>query len=206
MKGLELLAYARWLRLKGYLRLKKWEHLELILRTPILDLLVPDINTPILRMSRYIRPWIERGKGNERRREIRAIEEMLSLQKPPLKESETRYKWKGFVEKYKPPPRFAAHGSACALKGFARQLLIGDNRGTAPMSSRKRWDLKSWDHERRLSDEVQDDTLLDDGERQWRRINPAHRFPLPYWGGQKPRATDEEEVFCEHDPGTNSNL
>ena len=110
----------------------------MILRTPILDLLVPDINTPILRMSRYIRPWIERGKGNERRREIRAIEEMLNLQKPSLKESEARDKWKGFVEKYKSPPRFAAHGSACALKGFARQLLIGDNRGTAPMSSRKR--------------------------------------------------------------------
>lgn len=104
MKGPELLAYETWLRLKGYLRLRKWEHLELIQRTPILDLLVPDINTPILRMSRYIRPWIERGEGDARRREIRAIEEILSLQKPPLTESEARNKWKGFVEKCKPPP------------------------------------------------------------------------------------------------------
>lgn len=77
---------------------------ELIQRTPILDLSVPDINTLILRMSRYIRPWIERGEGDARRREIRAIEEILSLQKPPLTESEAKDKWKGFVEKYKPPP------------------------------------------------------------------------------------------------------
>lgn len=86
------------------MRLRKWEHLELIQRTPILDLSVPDINTPILRMSRYISPWIERGEGDARRREIRAIEEILSLQKPHLTESEARDKWKGFVEKYKPPP------------------------------------------------------------------------------------------------------
>ena len=47
------------------------------------------------------------------------------------------------------------------------------------MSSRKRWGLKSWDHERQLSDEGQDDTLLNDDERQWRRISPAQRCPLP---------------------------
>ena len=76
----------------------------MIQRTHILDLSVPDINTPILRMSRYIRPRIERGEGDARRREITAIEEMLSLQKLPLTESEARDKWKGFVEKYKPPP------------------------------------------------------------------------------------------------------
>ena len=86
------------------MRLRKWEHLELIQGTHILDLSVPDINTPILRMSRYIRPRIERGEGDARRRVIRAIEVMLSLQKPPLTESEAREKWKGFVEKYKPPP------------------------------------------------------------------------------------------------------
>ena len=46
----------------------------------------------------------KRGGRCANEREIRAIEEILSLQKPPLTESEARDKWKGFVKKYKPPP------------------------------------------------------------------------------------------------------
>lgn len=63
------------------MRLRKWELHELIQITPILALPVVDINTPILRTSRYVRPRIERGERDEQRREIRAIKETLGLQK-----------------------------------------------------------------------------------------------------------------------------
>ena len=80
IKKPELLAETRWLGLRGYLRLRKWELHELIQITPILALPVLDINTPILRTSRYVRPRIERGEGDKQRREIRAIKETLGLQ------------------------------------------------------------------------------------------------------------------------------
>ena len=62
------------------MRLRKWEHHELIQITPILALPVVDIITRILRTSRYVRPRIERGERDEQRREIRAIKETLGLQ------------------------------------------------------------------------------------------------------------------------------
>lgn len=129
MKLPGLLAEAVRLELRGFSRLKKWELLDVLQGasnqvTDILDQPVPDINIPALRPSMYVRPRIERGEGDERRRVITAIEEMLSLRKSSLRESDTGDEWKDFVGSYRQLPRFAAHESASALKVFTRPLRI----------------------------------------------------------------------------------
>ena len=50
--------------------------------------------------------------------------------------------------------------------------------------------------------------MVRDNEDESTQLKDAH-FQLidaHFWGGQKPRTTDEEGVFCEHDSGTTSKL
>ena len=79
----ELKAEAKRLGLKRYSRLKKAELINLIARnsSPILDEEIPEMDSEILKPTKYIKPRIDEDKA-KRKREIRKLEEMLGLKRP----------------------------------------------------------------------------------------------------------------------------
>ena len=78
----ELKAEATRLGLKRYSRLKKAELINLITRnsSPILDEEIPEIDSEILKPTKYIKPRIDEDEA-KRKREIRKLEEMLGLKR-----------------------------------------------------------------------------------------------------------------------------
>ena len=80
----ELKAEAKRLGLKRYSRLKKAELINLITRnsSPILDEEISEIDSEILKPTKYIKPRIGEDEANKRKREIRKLEEMFGLKRP----------------------------------------------------------------------------------------------------------------------------
>ena len=79
----ELKAEAKRLRLKRYSRLKKVDLINHIDRnsSPILDEEIPEIDSEILKPTKYIKPRIDEDEAKKRKREIRELEEMLGLRR-----------------------------------------------------------------------------------------------------------------------------
>ena len=79
----ELKAEAKRLGLKRYSRLKKAELINLIARnsSPILDEEIPEIDSEILKPTKYIKPRFDEDEA-KLKREIRKLEEMLGLKRP----------------------------------------------------------------------------------------------------------------------------
>ena len=84
----ELKAEAKRLGLKRYSRLKKAELINPIARnsSPILDEETPEIDSEILKPTKYIKPRIDEDEA-KRKMEIRKLEEMLGLKRPWTLES-----------------------------------------------------------------------------------------------------------------------
>ena len=78
----ELKAEAKRLGLKRYSRLKKADLINLLTRnsSPILDEEIPEIDSEILKPTKYIKPRIDEDEV-KRKKEIRELEEMLGLRR-----------------------------------------------------------------------------------------------------------------------------
>ena len=126
----ELKAEAKRLGLKRYSRLKKAELINLIARnsSPILDEEIPEIDSEILKPTKYIKPRIDEDEA-KRKREIRKLEEMLGLKRPGHLNPEIKVwtpKEENLDRKIKEinRRRLRIHETASALRGFARQFRI----------------------------------------------------------------------------------
>ena len=130
----ELKAEAKRLRLKRYSRLKKAELINLIARnsSPILDEEIPEIDSEILKPTKYIKPRIDEDEANKRKMEIRKLEEMLGLKRPghlnpeikvwTPKEENLQRKIRKIKEINR--RRLKITETVRALRGFARQFRI----------------------------------------------------------------------------------
>ena len=130
----ELKAEAKRLGLKRYSRLKKAELINLIARnsSPILDEEIPEIDSEILKPTKYIKPRIDEDEAKKRKREIRKLEEMLGLKRPghlnpeikvwTPKEENLHRKIRKIKEINR--RRLKITETASALRGFARQFRI----------------------------------------------------------------------------------
>ena len=129
----ELKAEAKRLGLKRYSRLKKAELINLIARnsSPILDEEIPEIDSEILKPTKYIKPRIDEDEAKKRKREIRKLEEMLGLRQRRIipeikvwtpKEENLHRKIRKIKEINR--RRLKIHETASALRGFTRQFRI----------------------------------------------------------------------------------
>ena len=126
----ELKAEAKRLGLKRYSHLKKAELINLIARnsSPILDEEIPEIDSEILKPTKYIKPRIDEDEANKRKREIRKLEEMLGLKRPPEikvwtpKEENLHRKIRKIKDINR--RRLKITETASALRGFTRQFRI----------------------------------------------------------------------------------
>ena len=129
----ELKAEAKRLGLKRYSRLKKAELINLIARnsSPILDEEIPEIDSGILKPTKYIKPRIDEDEA-KRKREIRKLEEMLGLKRPGHLNPEIKV-WtpkeeiiQRKIRKIKEinRRRLRITETASALRGFTRQFRI----------------------------------------------------------------------------------
>ena len=130
----ELKAEAKRLGLKRYSRLKKAELINLIARnsSPILDEEIPEIDSEILKPTKYIKPRIDEDEANKRKREIRKLEEMLGLKRPghlnpeikvwTPKEENLHRKIRKIKEINR--RRLKITETVSALRGFTRQFRI----------------------------------------------------------------------------------
>ena len=75
----ELKAEAKRLGLKRYSRLKKAELINLIARnsSPILDEEIPEIDSEILKPTKYIKPRIDEDEANKRKRKSENLRKCL---------------------------------------------------------------------------------------------------------------------------------
>ena len=130
----ELKAEAKRLGLKRYSRLKKAELINLIARnsSPILDEEIPEIDSEILKPTKYIKPRIDEDEAKKRKREIRKLEEMLGLKLPGHLNPEIKV-WNPEEEnlhrkirkiKEINRRRLRITETASALRGFTRQFRI----------------------------------------------------------------------------------
>ena len=118
---------AKRLGLKRYSRLRKAELINLLTRnsSPILDEEIPEINSEIIKPTKYIKPRIDEDEAKKRKREIREHEEMLGLKRPPEikvwtpEEENLHRKIKEIGRR-----RLRITETASALRGFARQFRI----------------------------------------------------------------------------------
>ena len=129
----ELKTEAKRLGLKRYSRLKKAELINLIARnsSPILDEETPEIDSEILKPTKYIKPRIDEDEA-KRKREIRKLEEMLGLKRPghlnpeikvwTPKEENLQRKIRKIKEINR--RRLKITETASALRGFTRQFQI----------------------------------------------------------------------------------
>ena len=97
MKVPELKAEAKRLGLRGYSHMRKPELISLIAgsrTSPILDDAVPEINSEILKPTKYVKPRIDEAEAKKQKRKIRELEEMLGLRRrriiPEIKVWESR--------------------------------------------------------------------------------------------------------------------
>ena len=129
----ELKAEAKRLGLKRYSRLKKADLINLIARnsSPILDEEIPEIDSEILKPTKYIKPRIDEDEVNKRKKEIRELEEMLGLRRRRIipeikvwtpKEEKIQRKIRKIKEINR--RRLRIHETASALRGFTRQFRI----------------------------------------------------------------------------------
>ena len=129
----ELKAEAKRLGLKRYSRLKKAELINLIDRnsSPILDEEISEIDSEILKPTKYIKPRIDEDKVNKRKKEIRELEEMLGLRRRRIipeikvwtpKEEKLQRKIRKIKEINR--RRLRITETASALRGFTRQFRI----------------------------------------------------------------------------------
>ena len=130
----ELKAEAKRLGLKRYSRLKTAELINLIARnsSPILDEEIPEIDSEILKPTKYIKPRIDEDEAKKRKREIRKLEEMLGLKRPGHLNPEIKVwtpKEENLHRKIRKTKeinrrRLKITETASALRGFARQFRI----------------------------------------------------------------------------------
>ena len=129
----ELKAEAKRLGLKRYSRLKKADLINLIARNsnPILDEEIPEIDSEILKPTKYIKPRIDEDEVNKRKKEIRELEEMLGLRRRRIipeikvwtpKEEKIQRKIRKIKEINRRRLKIAE--TASALRGFTRQFRI----------------------------------------------------------------------------------
>ena len=129
----ELKAKAKRLGLKRYSRLKKADLINLIARnsSPILDEEIPEIDSEILKPTKYIKPRIDEDETKKRKREIRKLEEMLGLRRRRIipeikvwtpKEEKLQRKIRKIKEINRRRLKIAE--TASALRGFTRQFRI----------------------------------------------------------------------------------
>ena len=129
----ELKAEAKRLGLKRYSRLKKAQLIHLIARnsSPIPDEEIPEIDSEILKPTKYIKPRIDEDEANKRKREIRKLEEMLGLRQRRIipeikvwtpKEENLHRKIRKIKEINR--RRLRITETASALRGFTRQFRI----------------------------------------------------------------------------------
>ena len=114
--------------------MKKAELINLIARnsSPILDEEIPEIDSEILKPTKYIKPRIDEDEVNKRKREIRKLEEMLGLKRPghlnpeikvwAPKEENLHRKIRKIKEINR--RRLRITETASALRGFTRQFRI----------------------------------------------------------------------------------
>ena len=128
----ELKAEAKRLGLKRYSRLKKADLFNLITRnsSPILDEEIPEIDSEILKSTKYIKPRIDEDEA-KRKKEIRELEEMLGLRRQRIipeikvwtpKEEKLQRKIRKIKEINRRRLKIAEKASA--LRGFTRQFRI----------------------------------------------------------------------------------
>ena len=130
----ELKTEAKRLGLKRYNRLKKADLINLIARnsSPILDEEIPEIDSEILKPTKYIKPRIDEDEA-KRKREIRKLEEMLGLRQRPghlnpeikvwtPKEEKIQRKIRKIKEINRRRLKIAE--TASASRGFTRQFRI----------------------------------------------------------------------------------
>ena len=128
----ELKAEAKWLGLKRFSRLKKADLINLIARnsSPILDEEIPEIDSEILKPTKY-KPRINEDEVNKRKKEIRELEEMLGLGRRRIipeikvwtpKEEKIQRKIRKIKEINRRRLKIAE--TASALRGFTRQFRI----------------------------------------------------------------------------------
>ena len=125
----ELKAEAERLGLKRYSRLKTAELINLIARnsSPILDEEIPEMDSEILKPTKYIKPRIDEDEA-KRKKEIRKVEEMLGLKRPPEikvwtpKGENLHRKIRKIKEINR--RRLKITETASALRGFTRQFRI----------------------------------------------------------------------------------
>ena len=129
----ELKAEAKRLGLKRFSRLKKVDLINLIARnsSPILDEEIPEIDSEILKPTKYIKPRIDEDEVNKRKKEIRELEEMLGLRRRRIipeikvwtpKEEKLQRKIRKIKEINRRRLKIAE--TASALRGFTRQFRI----------------------------------------------------------------------------------
>ena len=127
----ELKAEAKRLGLKRYSRLKKADLINLIARnsSPILDEEIPEIDSEILKPTKY-KPRIDEDEA-KRKKEIRELEEMLGLRRRRIipeikvwtpKEEKLQRKIRKIKEINRRRLKIAE--TASALRGFTRQFRI----------------------------------------------------------------------------------
>ena len=130
----ELKAKAKRLGLKRYSRLKKADLINLIARNspPILDEEIPEIDSEILKPTKYIKPRIDEDEAKQKiKLEIRKLEEMLGLRQRRIipeikvwtpKEEKIQRKIRKIKEINRRRLKIAE--TASALRGFTRQFRI----------------------------------------------------------------------------------
>ena len=133
----ELKAEAKRLGLKRYSRLKKADLINLLTRNsspilslPILDEEIPEIDSEILKPTKYIKPRIDEDEV-KRKKEIRELEEILGLRRRRIipeikvwtpKEEKIQRKIRKIKEINRRRLKIAE--TASALRGFTRQFRI----------------------------------------------------------------------------------
>ena len=133
MKVPELKAEAKRLGLRGYSHMRKPELISLIAgsrTSPILDDAVPEINSEILKPTKYVAPKRQKEEAKKQKRKIRELEEMLGLKRPGRINPEIKV-WTPEEEnlhrkirkiKEINRRRLRISETASALRGFARQF------------------------------------------------------------------------------------
>ena len=161
----ELKAEAKRLGLKRCSRLKKTELINLIAQnsSPILDEKIPEIDSEILKPTKYIKPRIDEDEAKKRKKEIRKLEEMLGLRQRRIipeikvwtpKEESLHRKIRKIKEINR--RRLRITETASALGGFARQFRIEGIPRHGPRESERYPEI----NERKSTDEGQDDFNL----------------------------------------------
>ena len=134
MKVPELKAEAKRLGLRGYSHMRKPELISLIAgsrTSPILDDAVPEINSEILKPTKYVKPRIDEAEAKKQKRKIRELEEMLGLRRrriiPEIKvwnpEEENLHRKIRKIKEIN-RRRLRISETASGLRGFVRQFRI----------------------------------------------------------------------------------